>query len=87
MKLCRIQPLDVASNHPDQTPAEAYRSSHAGILEGSVVREISGEIWGERQPTGRQWPVTAVRFVPPSWPSKIICIGLNFRDHAAEINF
>jgi 2-keto-4-pentenoate hydratase/2-oxohepta-3-ene-1,7-dioic acid hydratase in catechol pathway len=86
MKLCRIQPLDFAAKHPSQTPAEVYASSHAGIIEGGVVREISGEIWGERKPTGQQWPVTAVRFVPPSWPSKIICMAKNYMDHAAEMN-
>ncbi len=86
MKLCRIQPLDFAAKHPGQTPAEAYASSHAGIVEGGIVREISGEIWGERKPTGQQWPVTAVRFVPPSWPSKIICMAKNYMDHAAEMN-
>jgi 2-keto-4-pentenoate hydratase/2-oxohepta-3-ene-1,7-dioic acid hydratase in catechol pathway len=86
MKLCRIQTLEFASKHPGQTPAEGYRDSHAGIVEGSIVREVSGEIWGERQPTGRQWPLTAVRFVPPSWPSKIICMAKNYMDHAAEMN-
>lgn len=86
MKLCRIQPLEFAAKHPGQTPAEAYASSHAGIVEGGIVREISGEIWGDRKPTGQQWPVSAVRFVPPSWPSKIICMAKNYMDHAAEMN-
>jgi len=86
MKLCRIQPLDFATKHPGQTPAEAYATSHAGIVEDGIVLEISGEIWGERKPTGQQWPVAAVRFVPPSWPSKIICMARNYMDHAAEMN-
>ncbi|HEY7049259.1 MAG TPA: fumarylacetoacetate hydrolase family protein [Jatrophihabitantaceae bacterium] len=29
-------------------------------------------------------PVEAVRFGPPIRPGKIVCIGLNYRDHAAE---
>jgi 2-keto-4-pentenoate hydratase/2-oxohepta-3-ene-1,7-dioic acid hydratase in catechol pathway len=86
MKLCRIQPLDFVSKHAGQTPFEAYASSHAGLVEDGIVREISGELWGERKPTGRQWPVNAVRFVPPSWPSKIICMAKNYMDHAAEMN-
>ncbi len=86
MKLCRIVPLEFANAHPGQTPAEAYASSHAGILENGIIREISGEIWGDRKPTGRQWPVSAVKFVPPSWPSKIICMAKNYMDHAAEMN-
>ena len=85
MKLCRILPLDYASSHQDQTQAESYANSHAGLLENGIVREISGEIWGERKPTGRQWPVTAVKFVPPSWPTKIICMAKNYMDHAKEM--
>jgi 2-keto-4-pentenoate hydratase/2-oxohepta-3-ene-1,7-dioic acid hydratase in catechol pathway len=86
MKLCRILPLDFVASHPNQTPAEAYAASHAGILENGVVREISGEIWGERKPTGRQWPVSGVKFVPPSWPSKTICVAKNYMDHAKEMD-
>jgi 2-keto-4-pentenoate hydratase/2-oxohepta-3-ene-1,7-dioic acid hydratase in catechol pathway len=86
MKLCRFQPLDVAARHPGQTPAQAYANSYAGIVDGGIVREIAGEIWGDRQTTGREWSVTAVRFVAPSWPSKIICMAKNYMDHAAEMN-
>ena len=86
MKLCRVLPLDHASARPGHTPAEAYAASRAGILENGTVREVSGEIWGDRQPTGRQWPVSAVKFVPPAWPSKIICMAKNYMDHAAEMN-
>jgi len=86
MKLCRVVPLEFAKAHPGQTAAETYASSHAAILEDHAVHEISGEIWGDRKPTGRQWPVSAVKFVPPSWPSKIICMAKNYMDHAAEMN-
>jgi 2-keto-4-pentenoate hydratase/2-oxohepta-3-ene-1,7-dioic acid hydratase in catechol pathway len=86
MKLCRVVPLEYAKAHSGQTPAETYAASHAAILENGTVREISGEIWGERKPTGRTWPASAVKFVPPSWPSKIICMAKNYMDHAAEMN-
>jgi 2-keto-4-pentenoate hydratase/2-oxohepta-3-ene-1,7-dioic acid hydratase in catechol pathway len=86
MKLCRFQPLDVAARHPGQTPAQAYANSYAGIVDGGTVREIAGKIWGDRQATGREWSVTAVRFVAPCWPSKIICMAKNYMDHAAEMN-
>ncbi|MGB9068350.1 MAG: fumarylacetoacetate hydrolase family protein [Candidatus Acidiferrales bacterium] len=85
MKLCRILPLDYASSHQGQTQAESYANSHAGLLDNGIVREISGEIWGEHKPTGRQWPVSAVKFVPPSWPTKIICMAKNYMDHAKEM--
>jgi 2-keto-4-pentenoate hydratase/2-oxohepta-3-ene-1,7-dioic acid hydratase in catechol pathway len=86
MKLCRFEPVETASKNPNRTPAEAYASSRAGIVEDGVVREISGDIWGDRKPTGRQWKVGEVIFAPPSWPSKIICMARNYLDHAAEMN-
>jgi 2-keto-4-pentenoate hydratase/2-oxohepta-3-ene-1,7-dioic acid hydratase in catechol pathway len=85
MKLCRFQPLDIAAKHKGQTPAESHATSYAGIVDGSTIREISGEIWGDRQTTGREWPASSVRFVPPSWPSKIMCMARNYMDHAAEM--
>ena len=63
-----------------------YAASHAGIVDEGVIREISGDIWGERKPTGRQWRVNEVKFLTPSWPSKIICMARNYLDHAAEMN-
>ena len=30
-------------------------------------------------------PLSKVKFLPPSKPSKIICIGLNYKDHAKEL--
>lgn len=86
MKLCRFEPIESAAKHSGRTQAEAYATSHAGIVEEGVVREISGDIWGERKPTGRQWRASEVRFLPPSWPSKIICMARNYLDHAAEMN-
>ncbi|HTR48717.1 MAG TPA: fumarylacetoacetate hydrolase family protein [Verrucomicrobiae bacterium] len=86
MKLCRFEPIESAGKNSGRTQAQAYASSHAGIVEGDAVREISGEIWGDRKPTGRQWRVSDVRFLSPTWPSKIICMARNYLDHAAEMN-
>ena len=86
MKLCRFEPIESAGRSSGRTQADAYRSSQAGIVEGGTIHEISGEIWGERTPTGREWRVDQVRFLPPSWPTKIICMARNYLDHAAEMN-
>jgi 2-keto-4-pentenoate hydratase/2-oxohepta-3-ene-1,7-dioic acid hydratase in catechol pathway len=85
MKLCRFEPLDAAAKNPGRSPAEAYAGSRAGIVQDGVIREISGEIWGDRKPTGRELPVASVRFLPPSWPTKIICMARNYLDHATEM--
>ncbi len=86
MKLCRFLPYDSANKKSGTTQAEAYAASHSGILEGDRIREVSGEIWGERRLTGREFRVSEVRFMPPTWPTKIICMARNYLDHAAEMN-
>lgn len=60
-----------------------------GILDGEVVRTFSGvetlQSATTTQPTGPTVPMAGLRLLPvvPN-PGKIICIGLNYRDHAKE---
>jgi 2-keto-4-pentenoate hydratase/2-oxohepta-3-ene-1,7-dioic acid hydratase in catechol pathway len=56
-----------------------------GILEGDFVREIDGSIFGEFQAKTDRYPLGEVRLLAPVEPSKILCVGLNFRDHIAEL--
>jgi 2-keto-4-pentenoate hydratase/2-oxohepta-3-ene-1,7-dioic acid hydratase in catechol pathway len=43
--------------------------------------------WLDRPPAGERLPVSGVKLLAPiQRPPKIICIGLNYRDHAAESN-
>ncbi|MGA2509446.1 MAG: fumarylacetoacetate hydrolase family protein [Candidatus Acidiferrales bacterium] len=86
MKLCRFLPIESVSKQSGRTVREAYAESRAGIIEGDTIREISGEIWGARETTGRQWRQADVKFMPPAWPSKIICMAKNYVDHATEMN-
>ncbi|MFI5341719.1 MAG: fumarylacetoacetate hydrolase family protein [Candidatus Methylomirabilales bacterium] len=58
-----------------------------GIWEGEVVHEIRGSIFGDftlGQVTHR---IANVRLLAPVEPTKILCVGLNFRDHIEEIGF
>lgn len=60
-----------------------------GILEDNEISEVlkpSGD-WDIKRlkPTGRRFKATAVRLLAPVEPSKIICIGLNYRSHATEV--
>src|SRR5262252_5123243 len=66
-----------------------YRIDHAGAPLYAAEREgafrlVSGDIFGEYQ----EGPVIAsegLRFLAPVTPSKVVCIGLNYKDHAAEM--
>jgi 2-keto-4-pentenoate hydratase/2-oxohepta-3-ene-1,7-dioic acid hydratase in catechol pathway len=58
-----------------------------GVWEGEVIHEIIGSIFGDftlGQVTHR---ITNVRLLAPVEPTKILCVGLNFRDHIEEIGF
>jgi 2-keto-4-pentenoate hydratase/2-oxohepta-3-ene-1,7-dioic acid hydratase in catechol pathway len=65
-----------------------YRIEHGGASLYAAEREgrwrlVEGDIFG----TYREGPEIAhegVRVLAPVMPSKIVCVGLNFRDHAAE---
>jgi 2-keto-4-pentenoate hydratase/2-oxohepta-3-ene-1,7-dioic acid hydratase in catechol pathway len=51
-----------------------------------MVREISGEVFGKWTVTDRSWPLDDVKLLTPVVPSKIVCLGRNYVDHAAEFN-
>jgi 2-keto-4-pentenoate hydratase/2-oxohepta-3-ene-1,7-dioic acid hydratase in catechol pathway len=56
-----------------------------GILEGDEVRMIDGTPFMPFTPTERKFPLDTVRLLEPALPSKIVCVGLNYTDHAREI--
>jgi 2-keto-4-pentenoate hydratase/2-oxohepta-3-ene-1,7-dioic acid hydratase in catechol pathway len=63
-----------------------------GIVEGDLsagagavtVAEIDGHPFGQLQRTGGRWALADVRLLSPILPSKIVCVGRNYADHAAE---
>jgi 2-keto-4-pentenoate hydratase/2-oxohepta-3-ene-1,7-dioic acid hydratase in catechol pathway len=52
-----------------------------GILDGNVVREISGELFGDRKETGFTTNLDTIELLWPCEPSKILAVGLNYRSH------
>jgi 2-keto-4-pentenoate hydratase/2-oxohepta-3-ene-1,7-dioic acid hydratase in catechol pathway len=80
MKLCRFQPMEF-----DAALGDAHPQLRAGIASGDTVEEIEGSFFTTWRPSGRTWPLDEVRLVPPVAPTKIVCIGRNYREHAAEL--
>lgn len=64
-----------------------------GVVEGDpdagpdalTVAEIDGHPFGEIRFTGQRWAVADVRILSPILPSKIVCVGRNYVEHAAEL--
>ncbi|ATE58462.1 MULTISPECIES: fumarylacetoacetate hydrolase family protein [Actinosynnema] len=50
-----------------------------------VAAEIADEPFGKPTFTGRRWPLADVRLLAPFLPPKIVCVGRNYADHAAEL--
>lgn len=78
MKFGRFHPLDFSL-------AEKSQAALAGIVEGSHVSEILGDFSDKPERTGRAWPLERVRFTAPTSPSKIVCVGRNYQEHAQEL--
>ncbi|GAA1006221.1 2-hydroxyhepta-2,4-diene-1,7-dioate isomerase [Acrocarpospora pleiomorpha] len=50
-----------------------------------MLAKIDGHPFGGIQLTGERFPVAEVRMVAPMLPSKVVAIGRNYADHAAEM--
>jgi 2-keto-4-pentenoate hydratase/2-oxohepta-3-ene-1,7-dioic acid hydratase in catechol pathway len=55
-----------------------------GFLQESVVRDLEGDIYVDPRPGRPIAPLEQVELLPPCLPSKILAVGLNYADHAAE---
>ncbi len=55
-----------------------------GVLEGETVFPLEAPPFDGVRQTGQRLPLTAVKLLAPCEPTKIIALGLNYRDHAAE---
>lgn len=56
-----------------------------GIWEGEEVKEISGSIFGKFLETGKKYKLSEVRLLAPVEPTKLLCVGLNYRPHIEEL--
>jgi 2-keto-4-pentenoate hydratase/2-oxohepta-3-ene-1,7-dioic acid hydratase in catechol pathway len=75
MKICRF------------TDPETQRPSF-GIIEGEEVYRLEGELSAGNLSLERSEPskrLSEVRLLPPVTPSKIVCVGRNYSEHAAEL--
>jgi len=56
-----------------------------GWLLGDKVGEISGNVFGRYRRKEAETPLSDVNLLVPSEPSKIICVGRNYVEHAKEL--
>ncbi len=56
-----------------------------GIWEDDGIHELTGSILDEYKTTGTIHNIDDVRLLTPIEPSKILCVGLNYKDHIEEV--
>ena len=64
---------------------EAGGVARYGLLRGDVVEELTAAPWTDWNPTGKVHEQSRVRLLAPSEPTKIVCVGRNYHEHAAEL--
>jgi len=56
-----------------------------GLLEkDNIIREVVGDIFNNHKIAEKEYSLSEITFLPPSMPTKIIAVGLNYFDHANE---
>lgn len=61
-------------------------TEYYGNVQGDTVSFIDGDIFDTYSVTDKSISINDVKILPPCKPSKIVCIGLNYRDHQIEMN-
>lgn len=84
MKLCRFQPFEISANKVNRAGGEVRPEVCVGVIEGERVRELRG-LFGKLEYLDREWPISEVRLLASVEPSKIVCVGRNYADHAVEL--
>jgi 2-keto-4-pentenoate hydratase/2-oxohepta-3-ene-1,7-dioic acid hydratase in catechol pathway len=56
-----------------------------GVVDGQEVAVIEPHPFASYRPTSERVPIEGMRLLAPVIPSKVVCVGRNFADHAAEL--
>lgn len=56
-----------------------------GVGSGATVSQIVGHPFGDLEFSGQSWAVDDIRLLAPILPSKVVCVGRNYAEHAAEM--
>jgi len=57
-----------------------------GIAQSDSIRLLKAPPFSSIKLSSRETPFKKVKLLPPATPSKIILVGLNYRDHAKELD-
>ncbi|MEI6405411.1 MAG: fumarylacetoacetate hydrolase family protein [Actinomycetes bacterium] len=72
MRIARVSVPDIA--HPV-----------FGVIDGNTIALLRGHPFGDLDPTGIALDLDDVKILAPVLPSKVVCVGKNYADHAKEM--
>jgi 2-keto-4-pentenoate hydratase/2-oxohepta-3-ene-1,7-dioic acid hydratase in catechol pathway len=55
-----------------------------GIVEGEQIRQIAGDLFGSWQPSEKTYPLSEVKLLVPTQPSKILACAGNYKSHLGD---
>ncbi|HLH31957.1 MAG TPA: fumarylacetoacetate hydrolase family protein [Terriglobia bacterium] len=55
-----------------------------GILDGSIVHELKGDLFGGHERTGNTLQIADVKLLAPCEPPKVAAVGRNYKSHIAD---
>jgi 2-keto-4-pentenoate hydratase/2-oxohepta-3-ene-1,7-dioic acid hydratase in catechol pathway len=56
-----------------------------GMAETEDINVIKGNFWDHYDVTDQKYSVSEVNFLPAVLPTKIVCVGQNYRGHIEEL--
>lgn len=71
MRLCRVQ---------------SKNDIFYALIENGTLERLCGSPFGELERTGQYYAMEDVRLLAPVQPSKVVCVGKNYLDHAKEFD-
>lgn len=88
--LCfHAEPPSTNHNHEHAMKFLRFQSKEGnpkfGLLKEDEVFDIEGDIFGEYRIIKAGNPLAGLKLLPPCLPTKIVAVGLNYRDHAEEM--
>ena len=62
-----------------------YHQEKCGFIVEDKIQFIEGSVFGWHRLTGETANLAEVSFLPPVQPSKVVAVGLNYKDHIQEM--
>ncbi|MCX8083797.1 MAG: fumarylacetoacetate hydrolase family protein [Calditerrivibrio sp.] len=56
-----------------------------GLVQNDVIKEIIGSFFTGYTITDKEYKISEVNLLPPILPSKVVCVGRNYAEHAKEL--